>query len=336
MPSRYKFAVLSWLFILAVLFLAAPMVKGQSILPELEQLTVELWPEYDRADVLVIYRAELSPDTTLPIQLTVPLPGYIEAMHAVAVERDGSLFAVDPEAIELREEDEDNALLLTFPATTRKFQLEYYDPRLLTRQGQDRQLDYSFSSPYEIERITFQVQEPIQAEGFLLTPTPTGSFTDPNGLTYSNIDMAGLVTGDTVELTANYKRPTDQTSLELVGQISLPEPVIAPNGASESDLSPGYLVLGAGVLLLVVSGGAYWWWSRQADSQATHRPRRQPVPRRTARRKKRASSASGRVKRRRDDSAASQPPVGFCYRCGTALRPEATYCHSCGATRRQV
>ena len=95
MRLRYRSGLLGWMLILSALIFVAPTVEGQSNLPELEQLTVELWPEYDRSDVLVIYRAELSPQTALPAQLAFRLPGYIDGLHAVAVEHNGALFAVE-------------------------------------------------------------------------------------------------------------------------------------------------------------------------------------------------------------------------------------------------
>ena len=67
-----KFLVLLCLAIL-VLF---PPLKAQAQEPvRFSEVEVSLWPEYDRPTVLVIYRITLSADTTLPVNLSVQIPG---------------------------------------------------------------------------------------------------------------------------------------------------------------------------------------------------------------------------------------------------------------------
>jgi len=74
--------------LLSVLMMAilSGFALAQTDSPEVSELTVELWPEFDRSEVLVIYRAQLSDSTPLPAEVTFRFPGYVEAMHAVAVE----------------------------------------------------------------------------------------------------------------------------------------------------------------------------------------------------------------------------------------------------------
>jgi hypothetical protein len=330
MPLRYRILVLCWLLCLTGFIFTSPVAKSQTTDPVLENLTVELWPEYDHPDVLIIYRAELSADTALPAQVTFRLPGHVETMSAVAFEQNGSLFSVANDAIELSSVA--GGRQLTFPVTTRRFQLEYYDPEVLTRQDQDRRLKFNFTSPYDVDRVTFQVQEPIQSEAFVMTPPPGDSFTDPNGLKYNSFEMAGMISGDSVELSAGYTRTIDESSVRLLGVAS--EPNISPedNEIESQNSLPGYLVLGTGVVVLVATIGAFWW-SRK--SNATEPRRRRPGSR-AARRKKRPAPKPGKAKAAAADSPASQPSAGYCYHCGTALRPEASYCHSCGATRRRT
>ena len=42
-----------------------------------ESLVVSLWPEYDRAEVLVLYEIHLGATTTLPTQVRVPIPASV-------------------------------------------------------------------------------------------------------------------------------------------------------------------------------------------------------------------------------------------------------------------
>jgi hypothetical protein len=250
--------------------------------------------------------------------LTFHLPNYIEAMHAVAYEKDDSLLTVGDEATELRYED--GALLLTFPAMSYYVQFEYYDSVILTKQDQARQLDFNFLAPYDIEKTTFQVQEPFQAENFSLTPTPSGSFTDGDGLIYDTIDVAGLASGDTFELKATYQRNTDQPSLQMINPTAGQTVNVVTSSEASAGESPitGYILVGAGLILLLGVGG-YWWWSNQVKTLQTEEYR-QPLP----------PSAAGTT-----PPATGRATSGFCYKCGTALHAGSNFCHACGAERRE-
>ena len=46
-----------------------PDLASAQEVPTIETLHVDLWPEYDKPDMLVIYRLELSSDVSPPIKL---------------------------------------------------------------------------------------------------------------------------------------------------------------------------------------------------------------------------------------------------------------------------
>jgi len=322
-----------------------PSVQAQSS-PKLTNLLVELWPEYDRPEVLVIYRAELDPNTQLPAVVTFRLPGYVEDMHAVAVEQDGKLVDANPESLELRSEGDDT--LLTFATSSRRIQFEYYDPVILGKQGQTRQLDFQFSAPAEIDMTTFEVQEPFEATEFSLTPPPDDSFISADGLKYNTLEVAGLAADDTFSLMATYQRAGDDLSVDGLnrdtGVLSGPpssEPVdLDESGAGNSlgiqDFSLGYLLIGAGVLLLVGTG-AYWWWSTRVRTEPELRAASSKPSRRPARRKKQTTTSKREARKTTSPAPSTsqeQESTGFCYRCGAALRPDSNFCHICGAERR--
>lgn len=320
--GRQRGSLLLLLFCLLVV--GSGTIKAQSNLPEVKNLLVELWPEYDRPEVLVIYRVELSPETSLPAQLTFRLPGRIETMHAVALEQDGALFQVTPDSFELRHDGDD--LLFTLSSNSPKFQFEYYDAAILSQQGQTRRLTFNFSAPYQIEAATFEVQEPFQAEDFALVPQPSSSFVGSNGLKYNLVEVAGLAPAETVELSASYRRSIDELSAKSLG-IGLAGPTTDP-AAPGSTLAPnftwGYLLLGVGLVLLLGAGLAWWWVERVKMGGP------QPPPARRPGRRKKAGPA-GKAQAR----PAAQSRLQFCFKCGTALRPEANFCHHCGTERRR-
>ena len=303
----------SYLLLLIALSLFLPFIaQAQTNGPELQNLLVEIWPEYDRPETLVIYRVELVPNTTLPVDLTFRLPGYIKDMHAVAVEQNGTLIDVNPTEIQLRA-DGDNAVL-TFPASSLNVQFEYYDPVILTRQQQTRQLTFNFTVPYPIKNTVFEVQEPAETTEFSITPAANNTFTGQNGLKYHTVEVAGLTPADAFTLSATYQRGTEQLSAPTQIPLASTSPAPATTASPVDDtFNLGYWLIAVGVVLLLAAG-AYWWWARRQQNA--------PTPER--------NQPNRRVLRQRGKTRTT----GFCYRCGTPLRADASFCHACGAKRR--
>lgn len=290
--------------------------------PEIENLLVEVWPEYDRTETLVIYRVELSADTILPATVTFRLPGYIEAMNAVAFEQNGMLLAVDEETIE--RSDEDDVFFLTFPTPTRTIQLEYYDPVIFSKEGESRQIDFQFVASYEIESASFEFQEPAGTEAFSLNPEPSRSFTDSNGLKYNLVDVSGLVPGDKLHVIATYQRSTDSVTTELLGLA--PAPAQPVPESSSIPMIIAYGLVGMGMLLLLGAAGM-WWLNKKKTNPINRRVERQPSSRK---RWSRQSLDRNRAVRLQETSSTN----GYCPTCGTELRTKSNFCHRCGAKRR--
>ena len=61
-----------------------------------DKVQVNIWPEYDRAGVLVIYRMTLAAATSLPAQVTVRIPISAEKPYNLAMrDVDGLLYNLD-------------------------------------------------------------------------------------------------------------------------------------------------------------------------------------------------------------------------------------------------
>lgn len=299
----------------------------------LKSLEIEMWPEFDRPETLVIYRAELASTVTLPAEVTFRLPATAETMHAVAVDRDGALMQVNADAFKL--ERVNDAMLLTFSTPVPRIQFEYYDASILTKQGAERQLKFEIAASYLAEKAAFQVQEPFQAEKFTLTPPASSTFTGNDGLTYAVVEISGLARDKTFTLTANYSRASDTLSAQnLTAPTAMPpapaaaESPVAESPVAESpaneNLTLGYILIGIGVALLL--GVAVYWVQSKKVAPAKARPATRR-PKRTARPVETSMPVA--------PPPVAGPTSNFCYRCGVALRDDANFCHSCGAERRR-
>ena len=308
-------------------------VWAQSLEPEFESLTVSLWAEFDRPEVLVIYRGQLSADTELPARLTFSLPGNVQEIHAIAVRQDGTLVNVDSALVESVYEGDD--LLLTFAAESREIHFEYYDPEILIRQDQTRAFTYTLAAPYAIGAAALEVQHPFQASNISMIPDPSETRIGGDGLTYSFFEETDLEAGDSLEVAVSYQRDGNELSIDLLQA----EPPAQPSQESAelsptSEVSPYgpfiYVIAGAGVVLLL-----WLVWevalrptfaqrpSQVQTQQSAHRPRRRP-----------SRSTRGREPAASADGTTADSVVSFCHQCGSSLRDDAGFCHRCGAQRR--
>ena len=305
--------------------------------PEYDNVTISLWPEYDEPDTLVMYRAKLSATTQFPAQVTFRIPAYISKMHAVAIATNGQLMSVEPEAILM--EPDNGSILLSFPTTSPNVQFEYYDPFILNKENQDRNLTFNFTAPANIAVTNFEVQQPFGAEVFSLIPTPAETITGGDNLQYSNVVQENVAAGETVQVVATYQRNSDALSVESL-QNSPASAAPAANisvisNTTENSISDylGYALVGIGVLLLLSVGG-YWLMKNKKQRAHVDTPARRP---KQPRRKKRQKSKQ-KMRQQTGVTMATTSNAGgsggFCYNCGTALRSDAKFCHSCGAQKR--
>lgn len=81
------------LLVIMGFFIRAYYVSAQNEIT-LASLEIDLWPEYDRPDMLVIYRLTLDNSVKLPAQLTLRIPAAVGAPYNVAYEdaADGMLY----------------------------------------------------------------------------------------------------------------------------------------------------------------------------------------------------------------------------------------------------
>ncbi len=291
------FLLLTLVVLLAPAFLLPARAAAQGEPVQIDILTVAIWPEYDQPETLVVYRVQLDAEAPLPAELSFRLPPYIQEMHAVAYEDSNiGLVSIDPASYKLRQEGD--GVLLTVPVTTPRLQFEYYDPNILVKDGDARQLTFDFIAPYAIAKASFEVQEPFEAQEFTLTPPPKSTITGGDRLQYHIITVDDLAAGDPFTVSASYRRATDATSLDALVAASGASQASPPSGATSGTPTWIYLLVGV-VGLLLLAGVGYWWWKGRDDAGKTQ---------------KRAA-----------------PPVRYCYKCGAPLREGARFCQSCGA-----
>lgn len=296
------------LLTLALLVPAAVQAQTSISMTEVE---IDLWPEYDRSGVLVIYRVTLSPFTSLPVDLSLRIPADAGEPYAVAGRQsEGSLFNIPY----TRQVSGDWANI-NFTADISELQIEYYDPALQITD-QLRKYDYTWPGDYATDNLSMSIQQPFDASGMLISPSFGAGITGGDGLTYFNRDVGQLSAGQTIEISLQYNKASDTYSVQ-----SLP---VQPSGEIPADnsgsiqVSQSALLILAGILgAALIVGGVLWY--RQSGQQTR--------------------SAVKRRRRRPAASRATQPgPTDeggiYCHKCGKRAQAGDRFCRSCGTELR--
>jgi hypothetical protein len=277
--------------------------------PVIDRLEVAIWPEYDRPAVLVIYRVELSPDTALPAQITLPIPASAGEPFAVASRTAaGDLLVADSSR-----QVEGEWANLTIDVDGPGAQVEYYVD--LETTGSQRQYTFTWPGGVELGALAYEVQQPFGVSDLGVTP-PGASSVRPDGLTYIQADLGPQSASASLDISVTYSKSTPGLTIDALQPTGPLEP--AATGGASVGLSAWlpWVVGAAGVLLL--GGGALWYWrTNQVGAREQSRPRR--------RRARAQPGPPGEI---------DASPV-FCHNCGAQAGVSDHFCRRCGTRLRQ-
>jgi hypothetical protein len=288
--------------------LAAPSIAAAQAGVPLDSMIVGLWPEYDRRQVLVIYRANLPAETTLPTQVFLPVPAEAAELTAVAYrEASGQLLNASYERVQ-----GDPVDTVVVEVAGLEVQLEYYAP--LAIEGDQRSFTFAWPGTLSAASFGFEIQQPFGAEAMEVTPPASTRTTDAQGLVYHNVTIGAVGPQERPQVSFRYTKADDRLSAEIAAPAAA---LAAPPTSTASPIDLGsvlpYGLLLAGLSLIAV-GVVYYLRTRQAERRA--RPRHRP--------------AGGRAEGDREVDAS---PV-FCHSCGAQAAASDRYCRRCGTALR--
>lgn len=271
---------------------------------------VDLWPEFDRPEMLVIYHLTLSAQS-VPADINLHIPAAAGQVHAVAAQQpDGRLinltFEQRPPSGEWSE--------VVFKATSPEVQIEYYDPSLV-KQDAIRKFTYRWAGDYAVDAFLLEVQQPIDASDMDI-PSGTGSgVTRNDGLVYYTKEIGALPAGQTLEVALSYQKPTDTLSANVL-QIQPSSPIDETTAGRATTLTTALPWLLGGLGLLLIVGGGWWYWqSGRTKARPERRARHKPAAQRNA------------------APVAAENQV-YCHQCGKRAVPGDRFCRTCGTQLR--
>jgi hypothetical protein len=277
----------------------------------LSSLQVQIWPEYDKPSVLVIYNMTLSDTTTYPAEVSVRIPSAAGQPFAVADRQpDGKLYNISYSL-----EEDGDWVAINFTATSPDIRIEYYDPGIST-DGNARHFQYVWPGDYAVSQFLIEVQQPAGATDMSISPSLGPGTTRPDTLVYYTQDIGAIPAGQNISITMDYNKTTDTLTAETVPvEPSAPIPQSTPQDFNLTTWLPWILgIIGAGLII----GGILWFWQSGKQRPASGSRRR---------RSKSSTNEPGLAVNTTEDSV-------YCSQCGKRASPGDLFCRSCGAQIR--
>ncbi len=298
-------------FILISGFFASGFVQAADNPVKIGKLELNIWPEYDRPQTLVIFRITLSSDTHLPAQISLRIPRTAGTPYNVAIkDLDGLLYDVE---YTLVPEGDWNRIVFTTPSA--ELQVEYYDPDL-SIDGTTRSLSYRWIGDYPIQDLTVVVQQPRGAYDLSINPSlGSGTINPDDNLVYYKSSLGKLDTGIAFDLSLNYQKLDDSLSATSIsvkpaGQFPIQHTFVTQ---ARSLINSILHDRGLGVTAILVLGwlvlfmGALWL----AGGRFFDRWKRKPKA----------------VEEAKNGESA---PPRYCPQCGKKAHPGDMFCRVCG------
>ena len=294
-----------WLsFALLLTLLVTPLPAQAQEQISFEQVSVQLWPEYDTPDMLVILNLQLLASASLPTQVNVRIPGSVEKPFVVAVGQTAQ--TVTDQGVEFSYEKNGDWLEVTVTATGPAIRIEYYDPRLV-RTGDQRSYDYTWAGEYAVGFFSVSIQVPVDTTEIQTDPVMRKVVPAGTTQTYLDWETSNLQAGRTLPVKITYTKISDRLSF---GNLPLETEPIDENTQGRVSLS-NYLpyILGGLGVLLILGGGIYFWQTSQGK----------PKPR----------------KRHRSHEQDDGGENVYCHQCGKRAQAGDRFCRTCGTRLRR-
>ncbi len=286
-------------FILVVLLSSATTASAQGQIA-LRSVSVQLWPEFDQPNMLVIYDMEFQENTPLPFDFTLRVP-LDSNVIAVAYNQDGNLLNAPYQ----EPYTDGNWQVLTLKVDTNNtYHIEYYTP--LSRTDQMRTYTYLWPGDYPVGEFRLRLKVPIDTTEITTNPTMTEASPDGED-TYLEWAANTIELGQSVPMKISYTKSTDRlgTSGATLQASNIDDNT--PGRVSLINYLP-YILGGLGVFL-ILAGGIYFWKSGQRQS----RPRK---------------------RRRAPDQPDGNEEI-YCHQCGIRAQPGDRFCRTCGTRLRR-
>jgi hypothetical protein len=176
-----------------------PIYSDQKIL-SIDQMDISLWPEYDRAEMLVISRIQLAPGTEVPTLVTIPIPVSAGEPHAVAwLDEDGQLINANYERVV-----QGDWAMIKIEAESSILQMEYYAS--LMREAPWNGYEFIWPGGLKLDSFSYIIKWPEGSSEMAVLPASDSQGVDPNGQILSGAELGPQLADSTFSIRLCYFR----------------------------------------------------------------------------------------------------------------------------------
>jgi hypothetical protein len=300
----------------ALVAVSSQTLRAQEAEVSLDSWTIEVWPEYDKPSVLVIYGGTVAEGTAFPQRMTVPVPKGAVVNAVADVDTNGGLFSLEWNSRETPAGQD-----VVFELAKPQFVVEYYLDAISPPPS--RSFDLAMIVPYAARQGSLSLRQPARASDMQIDPEMTQTGTDSLGNSLYSKQLGPLAARQELAMRVAYTKADADPS---VAAVPAPAEQPAPAAASRDSGTTAWLPWLVGGLLAVLVGAiAVYLVLQWRQSRAT--------PSRQARRKE----ARNRGLPASRSTSPSESKAGyrnaFCPRCGNKFGDADKFCRSCGAER---
>lgn len=298
-----KWLISALLFVLLIF----PSTAGAQGGIKMDAINIELWSEYDRPSMLVIYQFIVSQATPLPVEILLRFPKDGNLV-AVAVEENGQLFN---KGFTSPVEQGDWQTIKIKAESYAPHRIEYYEP--LTIDGNKRQFQYQWFGDYSAKGFTVTVLVPADSTELVTSPALESTGAADNGLlTSGTLTRTDLRMGNSFQFDLEYQRSSTalvrpETATTLV-EPARPVDENTPGRVSITNLP--WIIGGFGLALIGIALFSYWRSTQSGESPPRLRRRHRQV------------------------EAGEEEGQAYCHECGARAHPGDRFCRTCGSRLR--
>lgn len=302
--------------LITCVFLTAAVPAQQSTL-RISQMEINIWPEYDRPETLVIYRVTFSSITDFPAKVSLRIPSTAGDPYLVAMkDLDGLLYELEYTVIA-----DGSWNRIEFITSSPDLQIEFYDP-ITHISDANHEYSYRWMSDYPIDSLKVEVQKPKYATTMTIQPNfGSGEVNPDDGLTYFSAYVGNVSQAVIVNVKLSYLKTNDELSAGLmsvhaVNAISkqnnlwqLISGVFQPVLENNSLVIVSSLLLGGIGLFICVS-----------LLTVQFKKRRKPD-----------TALKGKHNHKLSQTSSSEQEETYCHQCGKRAKPGDLFCRVCGS-----
>ncbi|RJQ36626.1 MAG: hypothetical protein C4555_07385, partial [Dehalococcoidia bacterium] len=192
--------------ILSAALMTSPAMGAQDALT-IKSMKVSVWPEYDDPRILVTYQGEFNDGTLFPRTVKFPMPTGSEIAQVCALRPPNNEHLC--QLYDTLAEPDQIAVSYNLPIPT--YYLEYYWDGISSQP--DKAFTFSYTSPYAIENLEIEVQQPLRATDFKLAQPYLSAASDSRGMKYYRYVFNDVAPGQPVSIEASYTKPDNKPSV---------------------------------------------------------------------------------------------------------------------------